>query len=123
MGSQIVIQIVLIAALVFLMFALFNTRAGARPQAIRRLSYLLLLVVAIFAVIFPGTVSWLASLVGVGRGTDLVVYILVLMLISHLISSRSSSAKQNQRFTELARYIAINEAEPAEEAGRRLSGK
>lgn len=120
MSGQIVIQVVLIGALLFLMFALFNTRSGARPLAIRRLAYLVLLLAAIFAVLFPSVVTRLASLVGVGRGTDLVVYILVLMLISHLISSKSSAAKQSQRFTALARCIAISEAEPADEAGRRL---
>lgn len=120
MGDQLIIKALLVAALIGLMAVLFVQRPGARPLAIRRLTYSAMLIAAIAAVIFPGWLSWLAALVGVGRGTDLLLYGLVLVFISHSISSKSRHAASDQRFTALARTIAIQDAEPAGEAGRRL---
>ena len=121
MGDQIVIKVVLIAALIVLMAILLVPRKGARPLAIRRLTYLLLLVAAIAAGIYPSWLTWLAALVGVGRGTDLLLYGLVVVFISHSMTSKSRHAESDRRFTALARRIAIDDAEPAAEAGRRLA--
>lgn len=121
MGSKIVIQVVLIVALLALMVALFNQRPGARPLAIRRITYGVLLLAAIAAVMFPGWLTWLAQLVGVGRGTDLLLYGLVLVFISHSMASKTKHATEDQRFTLLARSMAITNAEPAAQAGKRLS--
>ena len=121
MGDQVVIKVLLVVALVMSMGILLVPRKGARPLAIRRLTYLLLLVAAIAAVIFPSWLTWLAALVGVGRGTDLLLYGLVVVFISHAMASKSRNAESDQRFTALARRIAIDDAEPAAEAGQRLA--
>lgn len=122
MHTKIIIQALLIIGILVLMFMLMNKRQGARPRALRSIAYLLILMMAIMAVIFPQWLTWVAQLVGVGRGADLLLYALVLMFFNHLIGARSHNAKQSQRFTELARHVAISEAEPANEAGRRLAG-
>lgn len=121
MGDQIIIKGLLIIGLVLLMLVLFVQRPGARPLAIRRLTYLVLLVGGVFAVVFPDMLSQVARLLGVGRGADLVLYGLVLVFISHSIASKSRHAATDQRFTALARKVAIRDAEPAAEAGRRLA--
>ncbi|EPH06203.1 hypothetical protein HMPREF1531_00852 [Propionibacterium sp. oral taxon 192 str. F0372] len=121
MGNQIIIQVLLILVLLFLMAVLFIQRPGARSLAIRRLTYGGLMVAAILAVLFPGWLTWLAGLVGVGRGTDLLLYGLVLVFISHSMASKSRHAQTDHKFTELARHTAIAEAENAAEAGKRLS--
>lgn len=121
MGNQIIIQIVLITGLVVLMAILLWQRPGARPLAIRRLTYGALLLAAIAAVIYPRWLSKLAALVGVGRGTDLLLYGMVLVFISHSIASKNRHAEADQRITRLARRLAISDAEPAEDAGRRLA--
>lgn len=123
MPEQIVIQVLLILGILGLMTILLWQRPGARPLAIRRITYLVLLIAAIAAVIFPGWLSWLAQLVGVGRGADLLLYGLVLVFISHSISSKARHAATDRRLTALARAIAIQNAEPAEAAGRRLGGE
>ena len=121
MADQIVVKVLLIVALLGLMAILLVPRKGARPLAIRRLTYLLLLLAGIAAVIAPGWLSWLAELVGVGRGADLLLYVFVLVFISHSMASKSRHAASDQRFTDLARVVAIGNAEPADEAGRRLA--
>ncbi len=121
MHTQIVIKVLLVVGLLALIYMLVNKRPGARPRALRSIAYLLIIVMAIIAVIFPQCLTWIAGLVGVGRGADLLLYALVLMFFNHLIGARSHNAKQAQRFTDLARHVAIREAEPAKEAGRRLA--
>lgn len=121
MVSQLVIKILLSVVLLAMLVVLLGRRSGARHLAIRRLTYLVLLVAAIFSVIFPSWLTWLAGIVGVGRGTDLLLYGLVVVFISHSMASKSRHAVSDRRVTELARCIAIDKAEPAEEAGRRLS--
>ncbi|MGI5952278.1 MAG: DUF2304 domain-containing protein [Brooklawnia sp.] len=123
MGSQLLIQILLITGLIILMVILLVQRPGARPLAIRRLTYGVLLLAAILAVIFPEWLTRLARLVGVGRGSDLLLYGMVLIFISHSLASKSRHAENDQRLTRLARHVAIQEAEPADEAGRRLAGQ
>ncbi|HZK05376.1 MAG TPA: DUF2304 domain-containing protein [Actinomycetaceae bacterium] len=123
MSNQIVIQVLLIVGLLALMAVLFVQKPGARPVAIRRLTYLLLLVAGIAAVIDPSWLTRLARLVGVGRGTDLLLYGFVMVFISHSIASKRRHAEADRRFTLLARSIAISNAEPADAAGRRLTGE
>ncbi|MDN5557818.1 MAG: DUF2304 domain-containing protein [Ruaniaceae bacterium] len=120
MGDQIIVKVLLLVVLIGLMAVLLIPRKGPRPLAIRRLTYLMLLFAGIAAVISPGWLSWLAGLVGVGRGTDLLLYAFVVVFISHSIASKSRHAASDQRFTDLARVVAIQGAEPAEDAGRRL---
>lgn len=117
-----IIQVLLVTALLGIMAVLLIHRPGARPLAIRRLTYFLMLTAAIAAVIFPNWLTWLANLVGVGRGTDLLLYGLVLVFISHSISSKQRHAEENRRITAVVRELAITQAEPAAKAGERLLG-
>lgn len=121
MRDPLVIQILLIVGLAGLIFVLLVQRPGARPQAIRRLTYLAMLLAAVAAVIFPEWLTRVARLVGVGRGADLLLYGLVLVFISHSIASKQRHAANDRKVTEMVRIIAIAAAEPAAAAGRRLT--
>lgn len=112
MDSQLIVKALLITSFVVLALVIVVPRKGARPLAIRRLTVLLVFLLAIVAVISPDWVSALAAMVGVGRGTDLVLYALVVLFAGQTITSgiRYSSLEQNT--TELARQIALLSADP-----------
>jgi hypothetical protein len=81
-----------------------------RSALFDRVIALLLLSVAIFFVIFPDATVFVAQLLGVGRGTDLVLYIFI-VLFSFLALLFYSKLHRLQRVqTELARAIAIRDA-------------
>lgn len=122
-GDQILIKLVLIAGLVMLMFVLLVQRPNARSLAMRRLTYLVLLIAAIAAVIFPSWLTAIANILGVGRGADLLLYGLVLVFISHSISSKSRHALHDRKYTKLARAMALQNAEPAADAGARIEAE
>jgi len=112
MGSQFWIKVILIASFVVLTLIVVIPRRGARPIAIRRLTMILLLVTAVAAVAFPDWTNSVARLVGVGRGTDLLLYALAVVFVGHTIRARTSQLASEQNVTELARKIALLTAPP-----------
>jgi hypothetical protein len=65
--------------------------------------------IAIFFVFFPNQTILIANLLGVGRGTDLLLYIcfmigIILMLLIHV-----KFQQQSMLITHLARAMALNE--------------
>lgn len=120
MSDPIVIKVLLISLFALMGIALFFPRTGARPLAIKRLTLALMLVAGVFAVAFPEWTTRIANLLGVGRGVDLIVYGLVVVFIYHSIASKRRFAQIDERATDLARRLAIAEAEPAADVGARL---
>jgi hypothetical protein len=110
------IQVVLIAA-VIVIGAVFMRRTGADSHlAIRRLLYGTFVLVAILSILFPQWLTWVANLVGVGRGTDLLLYALVLMFLVFVYTQSRRNAAQQQRLTLLARKLALLQASQGEDA-------
>ena len=111
MDGQFVIKDALI--LFFLMFAviLLLPTGGARRSAIRRLTLLGLLALAVAAVIFPGIPSRIAEAAGVGRGSDLLLYGFIVVFLGSSVASAGRARLAERQITELARRIALNEAD------------
>ncbi|MFD5225008.1 DUF2304 domain-containing protein [Microbacterium sp. NPDC058342] len=107
------IQFLLIAAIIAI-GAFFMRRTGADNHlAIRRIVFGLFVVVAILAVVFPQTITWFAQLIGVGRGTDLLLYIVSMMFLVFVYTQFHRNAQLQQKITGLARAVALLEAERA----------
>ncbi len=70
----------------------------------------LVLVAAALAVLFPDVLTTLANQVGVGRGADLLLYVLVVtfLLVSVVLFRRLSVLER--RYTHLARTLAVQDA-------------
>ena len=104
------IQVVLIAAVIAI-GAVFMRRTGADNHlAIRRLLFGAFVLVAIVSILFPQWLTWVANLVGVGRGTDLLLYALVLMFLVFVYTQSRRNAAQQRRLTLLARKLALLQA-------------
>lgn len=104
------IQLLLIVAIVVLA-AFVMRRTGADSHlAIRRLLLGLFVVVAILSVLFPQWLSWVANLVGVGRGTDLLLYALVVVFLAFIYTQYRRNTAQQRQVTLLARRSALLEA-------------
>lgn len=111
MEQQLIIKIALIAVLVLAACVLILPGRGARGQAIRRLMVLLTITLGIVAVAFPNLTQVVADWFGVGRGTDLVLYLLIVVFIAYVVSSSAHSRKTDRTLTVLARKVALTEAE------------
>ena len=105
------IQIILLVGIALVALLLLR-RAGARHQAIRRLGLVAFAAFAVTSVIVPGIWNALARLVGVGRGTDLLLYGTILVLLASMATSYIRFRELENRFTKLARRIALDEVPP-----------
>lgn len=109
------IQLLLIAAIVVL--AIFTMRrTGADSHlAIRRLLMGLFVIGAVLSVLFPQWLTWLARTIGVGRGTDLLLYALVIVFLAFVYTQYRRNTHLQRQLTLLARKLALIEAAHIEE--------
>lgn len=115
--DQLAIKIVLIV--VFAVFGIFLMipGRGVRHTALRRLAMAGLLVVTVLAVIFPGAVNSVANILGVGRGTDLLLYGLIVVFIGNALIAQRRQRNTERQITALARQLALMQAiTPARDA-------
>lgn len=109
------IQFLLIAAVV-LLAAFMMRRTGADSHlAIRRILLGLFVLAAILSILFPQWLTWVASLIGVGRGTDLLLYALVIMFLAFVYTQYRRNLALQREITLLARKTALLEATGREE--------
>jgi hypothetical protein len=104
------IQVLLILVVIAVVARLFRSR-GARSQAIRRLGLLLFAGFAVVSILFPAVWNRIATIVGVGRGTDMVLYALVVAFLSFTVTTYLRFREIETRYTKLARRLALDEAE------------
>jgi len=105
------IQLVLIVVVVLTAARLLRHR-GARTQAVRRLGLMLFAAFAVWSILFPSVWNQIARLVGVGRGTDMVLYALVVAFLSFTLTTYLRFRDLQTRYTTLARRLALDEAGP-----------
>ncbi len=110
MNPQLPIKIAIIAALAGLALILVLPTRGSRRSAIRRLLLLALFAAAAFAVIFPDSITSVALVVGVGRGTDLLLYGFIVVLLGQMLTSSRHYRAQERHITALATRQALADA-------------
>jgi small membrane protein len=103
----VIIKLILITALVLAAVFAYRAGRGARSLAARRMGLTLVMGCGIIAVLTPSIVSRLANLVGVGRGTDLVLYVFVVASLFVWIGLYRRLHEMEERFVDLARQIAL----------------
>jgi hypothetical protein len=107
--KMVLIQVLLIVVVVLVVARLFRSR-GARAQAIRRIGLVVFAGFAAVSILFPDVWSSVAGIVGVGRGTDLVLYALVVAFLSFMATTYLRFRDLETSYTRLARRIALSEA-------------
>lgn len=115
------IQILLIAAIILLAFFMMRRTGADSHLAIRRLLLGVFVLAAVLSVLFPQWLTWLAQLIGVGRGTDLVLYSLIVMFLAFVYTQFRRNAQLQRQLTLLSRRIALlDAAEQPETSGSSL---
>lgn len=107
-----IIKALLVLAAVLLFIFFLQRSHTARLQAFKRIGFMLFCLFGVIAVINPGVMTWLANRVGVGRGTDLLLYILVVVFGFYSLNTYLRFKDTERRLTRLARAMAIRDAIP-----------
>lgn len=110
------IKIILILAVLALLILILRSHGTNRGGAYVKIGMALFMVFAVYAVIRPDDVTWLAGKVGVGRGTDLLLYLLVVGIGFFAISTYLRFKEIELRYARLARAIALEQAARREES-------
>lgn len=105
-----VIKILLILAVIGLVLLLLRSHGTNRGGAFVKIGMAIFLVFAAYAVVRPDDVTWVAARLGVGRGADLVLYILVVGFGFFAISTYLRFKELELKYARLARAVALNEA-------------
>ncbi|AWB83245.1 DUF2304 domain-containing protein [Corynebacterium liangguodongii] len=112
------IQVLLLAAALAVAFYFFTNRKKANAKAWVKIGFAALMVAAIRAILRPDDVTVLANWLGVDRGTDLMLYVLIMAFFFTTISAWTRFREQELRYARLARAVALqNPVVPSDDAG------
>ena len=104
------IQVILIVSTVGILLLLLRQRAAARTRAWKKLIMVILAVAAVISILNPELTTKVANLVGVGRGADLILYLLVAVFLYVTVGFYLRFRDLERQLTVLARRLAIDEA-------------
>ena len=107
------IKLLLLAAIVVVGLLAFRGSRKALHKVLWRGYVVLVVMAAGAAVLFPDLVTTGANAVGVGRGTDLVLYLLVVTFMLVSVVQFRRLGELERRYTQLARSLAITDASVA----------
>lgn len=103
-------QLVLVLVLVLIGAYLLISRPSARHLAVRRIIMIATLVAGMTVAIWPGLLTQLAQLVGVGRGVDLLFYLALVAGLIYVVNEYKRSIMLTRANTHLARELVLTEA-------------
>lgn len=104
------IQILLLLAALAIAFYFFTNRRKAKAKAWVKIGFVVLMLAAVWAILRPNDVTVVANWVGVDRGTDLMLYVLIVAFFFTTISTWTRFREQELRYARLARAVALQNA-------------
>lgn len=105
-----VFQFLLIAAVVIAAALVGRFMPGERSLALKRIYTILFVIAAVLAIVFPSILTVIANFFGIGRGTDLLLYVFIIASLMFAVAAVRGKARSEARVTELARSVALMEA-------------
>lgn len=105
------VQIALILLGLLLVYLILASRGSHGAKASMKVGLILLVIAMIVTVLNPDLMTQLANLVGVGRGTDLLLYIVTGAFLFYVLTQYLRSQHQRDSVFRLARSVALLEAE------------
>ena len=112
------IQALLLLAIVALAWYFFANRRKANAKAWVKIGFALMMVAAVWAIARPDDVTVVANWLGVARGTDLMLYVLVVAFFFVTVSTWTRFREQELRYARLARAVALQNAQAPEQEQR-----
>ena len=108
--TQPLIKLLLLAGIALVGYYAVRGSRRAIHRVVWRGFVVLGLGAAMVSVLFPDILTWIAEKVGVGRGTDLLLYMTVIafMLVSVVLFRRLADLER--KYVALARDIAVRDA-------------
>lgn len=106
------IQVLLLLAAFILVLYFFTNRKKANAKAWVKIGFVLMVFAAVWAILRPDDVTVVANWLGVDRGTDLMLYVLIIAFFFTTMSTWVRFREQELRYARLARAVALQNAVP-----------
>ncbi|WP_066528809.1 DUF2304 domain-containing protein [Corynebacterium bouchesdurhonense] len=116
------IQILLLLAVIGLAWYFFTHRRKANAKAWVKIGFVAMMLAAVWAIARPDDVTVVANWLGVDRGTDLMLYVLIIAFFFTTLSTWTRFREQELRYARLARAVALQNAEPPRAGQARGAG-
>lgn len=104
------IKFILIACFLAVLLWAFRNRARVGLRAGARVLALALTVLAVVSIANPNMLTTIANHVGVGRGTDLLLYTAIVVFVATTVGTYFKLREQDRRLVEVVRTMAIRDA-------------
>jgi hypothetical protein len=105
-----IIKAILVLAILTAMGWFLSNRTTQKVRAWQKMGVILLTIAGIVVIVSPETSNDIAHQLGVGRGADLLLYLLTLAFIFMILNLYLKDKEEQKKITQLARKIAILEA-------------
>lgn len=105
-----IIRALLIISTIWIAWYFLSSRGTSRSNAFKKVLLVGFVIAAVVAVLFPESLTAFARFVGVGRGTDLLVYALAQVAAFQMFNTYAKDKDNQRQIVHLARRIAILEA-------------
>lgn len=105
-----IVQIALVVAVIVVSLAMMRGGVNARHLAVRRIMLMIFAVAAALSIFFPDTLTRVAGFLGIGRGTDLVLYATIVCFFVFMATTYQRFRNMETSITSLSRRIALDEA-------------
>jgi small membrane protein len=108
------IQGLLITSIIALLVYLLRSRRSAQSRAWVKVGYLVFVLAGVYAVLRPNDTTVVAHWLGVDRGTDLMLYALIIAFSFTTLSTYLRFKDLELRYARLARAVALEGAHAPE---------
>ncbi|HEU5473348.1 MAG TPA: DUF2304 domain-containing protein [Actinophytocola sp.] len=105
------IQYLLIASSIGLLFLFRRRRGSAHTAAGTKIGFVSFVIFGMYAVLRPGDVQMVATWVGVSRGTDLLLYLLVVVFTFATLNAYLRFKELESKYALLVRKVALQHVE------------
>jgi hypothetical protein len=110
-----IIKLLLLGGIAAFGILAFRGGQSAAHRAFWRLGGLVVILAAALSVLFPDSLTTIAQSIGVNRGSDLLLYVLVVVFLLVVVILFRRVGELEQRYVDLVRRVAIDEAANFEE--------
>lgn len=112
----IIVQVLLLLATFGLVVYFLSHRRKAQAKAGVKIGFVVLTLAAVWAILRPDDLTVVANWLGVDRGTDLMLYGLVVAFVFTTLSTWVRFREQELRYARLARAVALQNAVKPEDS-------
>lgn len=117
------IKILLVGAFLAMLVYFLRIGSSVHASAGRRILLVGFVIAAVVAVLYPGELTVLANMLGVGRGADLLLYATVAALVFSLLVIYAKFKDVEVKIAQLVRHIAILESLKDDSSARDAAAK